>query len=742
MLTPLKRPVSTERPLLICYAPSELYLPDPEKLSVMWESLDPVVREHATIHCEGHRSNDFANDEAALTNGERLGIPITLQIQGDNGDRQDTMPFDRVRSLLDRYDSVVGLQIVEASQRTFVNHQGGPEYSMGRNARYARDIIRLAGEYGVYVSFQLMRENYIAMSCSVDNEALFDAIQEHHAYVIPMHEMNCEYSKFTDHLGAMGLWLSEATDQWGVEAQSWYWSDNGYDTPGTCHPGTLDMPGELYAIMFLTGASAGAAAYSIEPPQDMWSEDAGWRYRDWMGPVFKRLVDEKLIPTRDEVRESTPLAYHLDRCENHADFHRILDDLDFDHGEGRLLRATYGVYERTRDSEFIPNNPRYGWIPALPPQTPDDVLAKFRNVTRPGKLESVEDARALAEGIFPPVERGDAWSLYSGPFICAANSHEFWPEAQSVRLTIPRRPDNPHIENGALSWLGADGDTGYHVWRLRNGVEELLTPKPITSPSWTLNDSHPNDLYAISAITTATEQIAGTLHLHTFLLLNGNESRRSTWIGLDQSVVERYRIGETIPDPSPEKDAAEKRAAKCTLVEDLGSPVIADDDPHRDTKYSLMASMSAFKQAVEAEDVEGVLAFHTDDYREPSGRTAESVRSFYDTFLWSRLSERFAEVAEDWSVIPAWSNPAFRLLVREWNVKSPRQVDVTVAYELWAGTGPEFEPSDIVKLPFLRDKTTCMTWIHTDAGWRLQATAPALFEAEDLVSYRLSYQGW
>ncbi len=40
------------------------------------------------------------------------------------------------------------------------------------------------------MSWQLMRDNYAAIGCSGDNEALFDTIIEYSDYVIPMHEMN------------------------------------------------------------------------------------------------------------------------------------------------------------------------------------------------------------------------------------------------------------------------------------------------------------------------------------------------------------------------------------------------------------------------------------------------------------------------------------------------------------------------------------------------------------------------
>ncbi|HDS74107.1 MAG TPA: hypothetical protein ENN56_01070, partial [Firmicutes bacterium] len=271
MKTPLKRPISREHPLLILMVNNDSsYEEEARELVRMWRAFDPFLREHATVQIEGTQSSNWERCETILRYAQPERIPITFQIQGDNGERHDAVPPNRLRDFLDRYDCIVGLQIVEASQRTFVAHGAGPEYSMGRNARYARDAILIAAEYGLFLSWQLMRDNWAAIGCSVDNEALFDAIQEHSEYVIPQHEMNCEFAKQIDHTAAMGMWLSGAVENWGVEAQSWYWSDSGYREPGVCMPGSLDMPGGLYAIMFLLGAAGGATVYSIEPPKDVW----------------------------------------------------------------------------------------------------------------------------------------------------------------------------------------------------------------------------------------------------------------------------------------------------------------------------------------------------------------------------------------------------------------------------------------------------------------------------------------
>ena len=215
---------------------------------------------------------------------------------------------------------------------------------------------------------------------------------------------------------------------------------------GCCIPGSLEMPGQMYAIMLMLGATAGATAYGMEPPWDIWTGPGSARFRDWVVPTLKRLLADNLIPTKDEVLATMPLAYQMPFCRRPLDFHRASDDLDFDHGKGRLLRATLGVYDRARDAEIIPNNPRYGWIPILPAKTRDDVLERFRRVLRPGDMDSIEDATKIAEESYPPVDRGEAWSATTGPLTFAVNTHENWFVPERVKLTVPKAPENLRVE--------------------------------------------------------------------------------------------------------------------------------------------------------------------------------------------------------------------------------------------------------------------------------------------------------
>lgn len=755
MKTPLKVTISAQHPLLILMAksPPNMHLMSAEytanarAMVTDWASLDGLVREHATIQIEGICDDYWRRVEVLLPVAEENGIPITLQTQTNNADLNDTMPMDQVRRLCDQYECIVGLQLSEASHRTFVGHGGGPEYSMGRNARYARDIIRLAGEYGLFMSWQLMSENFAAIGCSADNEALFDTVVEYGEYVIPMHEMNSEYAKYIDHLAAMGFWISGATANWGVEPQSWYWSDAGYAAPGVCIPGSLEMPGELYSIMLLLGATAGATAYSIEPPWDIWPDERGQhRFTDWIVPTFSRLVSERLIPSRSEVKQSMPVAYHLSHCERPKDFHVVEHDLDFDHSEGILVRAAYGVYDRARDAEMIPNNPRVGWIPVLPAKTPAAVLNTFDRVIRPGELRDEDHARHVLSCHFPEVDRGSAWSSVVGPLVVAANSHENWPVPETVQVAIPAVPDNLRFEGNRLIWNRRNGDLLYYVWRFRDEAEVCLTPDGIAVNEFVVNDgatADTGDRYAVSAKTASTETISGTVHLHQFVVFNRYESRLSPWISKDSTVVVRPRFAERLPDSSGNLTEMETRAIRCSPVEDLASPLVDADDPYAQTKRAVLDALVAWKRTIESEDIDSLWRLYDSVYREPDGRTFESLAVAFKSILRKYVIPELGTFWPDFGVLLAWANPVVRLFTRDWKEVSDDRVVIDVVFELWAGGGTELEPSDIFKHPIGgKSKVFRMTWVRNNTEWRIAATDRSMFRMEDVVPFRMRYQGW
>ena len=178
-------------------------------------------------------------------------------------------------------------------------------------------------------------------------------------------------------------------------------------------------------------------------------------------------------------------------------------------------------------------------------------------------------------------------------------------------------------------------------------------------------------------------------------------------------------------------------------MEDLASPPIADDDPAGAVKRDVMEAMTAWKRAIEGEDAEGMISFYAEGYKEADGRTVESVRVAYQSILRKYLDTALAGQRKGWGVFTAWQSPVLRLFVRQWHEVADSRADVECVFEMWAGGGPELEPSDIFKHPLgSRPKSIRMTWERMPIGWRIAATEPSFLTMEDTMPFRFRYQGW
>jgi hypothetical protein len=250
------------------------------------------------------------------------------------------------------------------------------------------------------------------------------------------------------------------------------------------------------------------------------------------------------------------------------------------------------------------------------------------------------------------------------------------------------------------------------------------------------------DRYAVSAVTPVTEEVEETLHLHDFLIFSNRESRKSAWVGLDGTTVERPRLGEVPPGAHGDAEEKEQQCARCSPIEDLASPVIAAGDPHRDVKRAVADAIIGWKRAIEREDVGAILRFYDPEYREADGRTVESVGVAFRSVFWRYLEETAGSTAAEWGSIYAWSHPAVRVVTRGWNVVSPDLIEVETKAFMWAGSGPEMEPSDIIRIPWDSPCDMTMTWRAAPEGWRILRTTPAFIRMEDTVPFRWCFQGW
>ncbi len=395
------------------------------------------------------------------------------------------MPLEDVEEMFRKHPNVTGIKIVES---------GGEAGFFPDDRKYLMDAIRLGARYGKTVSFW---DHANMWQILLLDEEFIELISQHPDTFIPLWETNGPLTSYADHGMPMGLWASGVVNRWGVNPQAgWYWYEAGYrEAFGGRHMDGRESvaPDVMWGIMTMLGASAGASAFVYEGTEGWW-----WNYRgkftecegaEWdpdageigqvelpekldmsdtfhsvICPTLRTLINDDLIPTREQVLEEVKIAYETRWLPddttpvwNPEMLRRVnwasgeFDDIDTlpafwglpveqkKFYMGPLYDATYG---RREGNEIIPNTSKHYWIPVFPKYARKHATCiedpfEGKLVIGSGDCKTMEDfAKLVGEPGDMQHEDGVAWSATVGGAAFVTNTHEnaHVPEKFSVEV--------------------------------------------------------------------------------------------------------------------------------------------------------------------------------------------------------------------------------------------------------------------------------------------------------------------
>jgi len=702
---PLETRITPEHPLVILYGPG-----NPEALVRNYQALEPDIKPYCMIHAEERypAADSLAGFRRLLGAAQHHGIPLVFQIAGP--DESFDFPLEVVESLLREFSTIKGIMMVETSFNDYSHFGGGIPYALRHNARYGIDAIKLAARHGKFFTCQLAHANFLYIMAGELNRPLYDTFRQYRDYVIPQHEMNVPFGMHQAHTAPLGMWLEGAVGNWGIEPQSWYWADAEYADPEDfTHGDIAKMPPAVYRQMILTGVTAGATVYSFEPPDDLVGGSRSHHWREAIYPTMMEVIRNRLIPTRDQVLRKIRVAYQLAPASTPAEMHRNLRDVNEILDQGNLIRGTYGVYDQGLEYEFIPNTGRYYWIPLLSPSASRQALGRFTSVIRPGQFQAPEQFRAHCNRFYRGDGQGTACIMSIGRATYVMQTHENLYQEQTFTISVPTRPSGLQARATpggiALTWHRHQGDKSYTVWRRIPGRDfEPIPPRPLTDTGYL--DAHvpPGPVwYAVSAVTTARETIAGTVNLHDALVFSNVESPLSAPVALPGGDL-----------PPPAADTRPKHPGLDNRLDGLAPE-------QRAVGAQVAGRVQQWKQAILAQDLPAVLDTYSRDYRDPDGYTFESVERSFQWFF------------------RRYQHPFGRVVILRWNFSRWRGeglVGVHVYAVLRASSVAEENPDDLVHFPRDRAQGTMLWWRkEADGAWRLVNTDPSLPSLDELLIY-------
>jgi len=409
-----------------------------------------------------------ASDEA-----EVAVILQTLTLFGNEGPDEAA-----VDAAFEAHPSLAGIGVAELS----ANYQtsiGGLQDD--QRAELAKRIEQAARHDAVLLWADM---GYLGPQVFVDAGAdpvLYPLMREHRDNIIVQVKQNGLGRRFGTQSAALGMYLSEMAGAWGINSEDWLWWEASLQRLGDPQvPGglaadgmvrseyqvraRLTYPEALFGTEMLLVAASGGSVFSIEKPERGTIDPAGTGEISPAGehvvfPVLRRLIDDHMIPSRDEVESRVKLALQPETRDDPA----LATDLVFS--------ELYGPDGCTPDDrlscaqrQWLPSTGRYGIVPTLPALAGDDITSRFPLVMTPTAALEAGAAVIDAKAAMADAATGDSWAAPAadGDIWFVANPNENDDKRSSFELPALTSADDVKVggELGRHAFVMVDGRSG------------------------------------------------------------------------------------------------------------------------------------------------------------------------------------------------------------------------------------------------------------------------------------------
>jgi len=443
-----RRPISRECPLLMLGGTQmlEALAGDPlAELGAVEASAWPWRADESVVL----KRKDWAHRKGVLPSQLRqrleplaeANVPVMVAVIGYDK-TLPCIPIAKLEETLLEFRNIIGLRAYELGCGGMTDER----------AAYLHDVIHLADEHGVYLTwpdFGFYERPHVFLEAA-QYPALLDAIAKHPESVILQDKTNGRGQFFLTRSVVLGAWLAGLIEHWGVNPEDWWWFEMGYGEPFTPsrgprgyaprhgHPeareSALDMascvssPDMLYGQNLVTAIADGATVYSFE-----WGAHAyGSRtesgeyvlspaWKNVIAPVLRHAIERKAIPDREQVRARSPVVYAASPA----------IDAEMSPPAESLFRPLYGarrsdeeIRETRISPEWIPCCGRYGVLPVVPEAGLEKAPLGFPHVIKPNRFPDAASQKAWFDALFPETASGTAWIRESGGYWYVTNTHE------------------------------------------------------------------------------------------------------------------------------------------------------------------------------------------------------------------------------------------------------------------------------------------------------------------------------
>lgn len=320
--------------------------PEPE-----WKRIPTDVQSHLLFRIGG----PIDHIQHTLAAAQRDGIPIALQVNGPHniiGGRWDRLPLARIAQWADRYSELKAFYICEQQVH---GGMANPEVKS-----YIEHLIALGSETGRPVFWADANWGGNIWLSVVASKDFTEFARKHRGYFYPLWKMNGGFVPYLAPAGLLGLWLQGTVTAWGVQPETWYWTEAGFRTLGVQRGYKeglrQDAPAVLFQELALLGASAGAEVYSFEPGTDILDANSGQNLNMILVPLVRMLTDST-VPDKNDVQKAVVKEQTIKPADLIFRKHYTLP-------LRKLFASTLGI---SYPFQMVPESGRCYWIPFVSP---------------------------------------------------------------------------------------------------------------------------------------------------------------------------------------------------------------------------------------------------------------------------------------------------------------------------------------------------------------------------------------
>ena len=347
------------------------------------------------------------------------GVPLYVSVSPPYHPVNRRAALAEVEHIFQTYPNVIGVSVGELSYHIFKDKN--PDCEKDRYLRnWVRRLLVLCAKHGRYLLWSDFHK-YSWFLLAQDQELMNPARSR---YLVPMLKSTEPGYMWPLQSVIQGLELTGRVESFGVNADVFYWSNVGFrqlgDNQRRFHAGSLKyIPPTLFPMMYIQAMLQGGDVFKTECiGAATWGDKAiEPRLKKYLVPFIRAVVAHDLVPSREAALRQIKVAVDGSLPADMPD-QDLFGFSTFKYGPFLgLWEGLYGGGDVVKD--FFPANPRYFYVPIVPPQFKEHLPPRHR-LARRRESQRIRGSQGILRPLLPACRPWRGAGALRGGHLCRA----------------------------------------------------------------------------------------------------------------------------------------------------------------------------------------------------------------------------------------------------------------------------------------------------------------------------------